>query len=347
MRMLARSGWSLAATFAVTACTSDGTTSPGTLPGTQTITVDASQPFAYVAFGDPATVVNVTDASASTAWDVRLYATAVTLNGGAAGPGDVSGYCLCQNSGATAAELRAMTPASQLAAFEAVTASQVPASGQFMADLLSPVIAGWYTGTAPAVTAAPSISWILRRGTTATTLGKFRVTTIENATTAAAGSVTFEYALQGAPGGEFGPVTTRTVSVGAGVTYFDLTAGTVSSATAWDLAFTGYTIRTNGGVSGAGGVMAVPDNATPFAAIDAAYAATAPSQAYRADEFGGVFTTNRWYRYNLTGTDNQIWPTYDVYLLRKGSAVYKVQLTGYYGSNGAGRQVTLRYRRLK
>ena len=86
---------------------------------------------------------------------------------------------------------------------------------------------------------------------------------------------------------------------------------------------------------------------TPFANIDATYAATAPAQAYRADEFGGVFTTNRWYKYNITGTDNQIWPTFNVYLIKKGSSIYKVQLTGYYGANGAARQITLRYRKIQ
>jgi len=346
MRVLVRS-IVLGAMVGQAACSSDGTTAPVPVSTTQSLTVDASQAFAYVSLGDPATAITVADAATSSAWDLRLYATAVTLNGGSAGPGNVSGYCVCQNAQATTAALQAMTPDNQLTGFDAVTASQVPASSQFATDQLSPVIAGWYTGTAPNVAAAPSISWILRKGTSTAILGKFRVTSIQNATATAAGSVTFEYALQGAAGGAFGAVVTKTVSVGAGTVYFDLTAGAVSTATAWDLAFTGYTIKTNGGVSGSGSVMALPDNVTPFASIDATYAATAPAQAYRADEFGGVFTANRWYKYNITGTDNQIWPTFDVYLIKKGSSVYKMQLTGYYGLNGASRQITIRYRKLQ
>ena len=139
----------------------------------------------------------------------------------------------------------------------------------------------------------------------------------------------------------------KTIAVGSSTVYFDLAAGAVSTATQWDIAFSGYQIRVNGGVSGSGSIMAVPDNATPFANIDATYAATAPVQAYRTDEFGGVFSTNRWYKYNITGSDNQIWPTYNVYLLKKGSSVYKMQLTGYYGTNGASRQITVRYRKLR
>ncbi len=329
------------------ACGTDPVTAPVPLPTTQSITVDASQGFAYVAFGDPATSVTVSDPATSTAWDLRIFSTAVTLNGGAAGPGSVSAYCICQNAQATTAALQTMTPDNQLVAFDAVTIGQLPASNQFVSDLLAPVINGWYTGTAPSVAAAPSASWILRKGSPTAILGKFRVTAIQNATATAAGTVTFEYALQGAAGGPFGAVVSKTVTVGTGIVYFDLTAGAVSTATSWDLAFTGYTIKTNGGVSGTGTVMAIPDLVTPFGTIDAAYASTAPAQAYRADEFGGVFTTKRWYKYNITGTDNQIWPTFDVYLIKKGTTVYKVQLTGYYGTNGAARQITLRYRKLQ
>jgi HmuY protein len=133
-----------------------------------------------------------------------------------------------------------------------------------------------------------------------------------------------------------------------GPVYFDLTSGAVSSAAAgWDLRFSGWEIRSNGGVSGNGSVSAVPDNATAFAQIDAAYALTAPPVAYRSDEYSGVFAAKPWYRYNITGTDNQIWPTFDVYLVARGSEVYKVQLTGYYGVTGTSRQVTLRYARLR
>ena len=55
-----------------------------------------------------------------------------------------------------------------------------------------------------------------------------------------------------------------------------------------------------------------------------------------------VFTAKKWYRYNLTGNDHQIWPTYDVYLVRRGAAVYKVQVTSYYSAAGTSRQITIR-----
>lgn len=329
------------------ACGSDSATAPAKPPTTQTLTVDAAASFAYVALGDPATVLNVADPTTSAAWDLGVFATTVKLNGGAAGPGSVSGYCVCQNAQATNAQLQAMNGDNQLAAFDAVAAAQIPADAQFKPDLLSPVIAGWYAGTAPNVAPTPSLAWIIRKGSTSVILGKFRVTAISGATATSPGTVTFEYALQPSAGAPFGAVQSKTVTVGSSAVYFDLAAGAVSTSAQWDIAFNGYAIRVNGGVSGSGTMMAVPDNATPFASITSAYAATAPAQAYRTDEFGGVFSASRWYKYNITGTDNQIWPTYNVYLLKKGASVYKVQLTAYYGTNGASRQITIRYRKLR
>ncbi len=100
-------------------------------------------------------------------------------------------------------------------------------------------------------------------------------------------------------------------------------------------------------MSGTGGVSAVVDQSTPFAQITAAYASFAPAVAYRADSYGGVFASAPWYRYNITGTDNQIWPTFNVYLVRRGDAVYKVQITGYYNATGTPRQITIRSARLR
>src|SRR5690606_9583745 len=116
------------------------------VPQIATLTVDASQGWAYVAFdGDTAEVVQVSDAAASTAWDMAFQATSVMLNGGAAGPAGVVGYCVCQNANATDAEVVAMTPESELADFEAVTASQIPTDASaWESDALAPAISGWY-----------------------------------------------------------------------------------------------------------------------------------------------------------------------------------------------------------
>jgi hypothetical protein len=138
-----------------------------------------------------------------------------------------------------------------------------------------------------------------------------------------------------------GPTRTVTLDATSGSrVYFDLATGAVSTAADWDVALEGYTLRVNGGVSGGGqaGAVAVADD---FASI--ATASDLGATLYRGDAFGGVFDAKRWYRYNVTGTDHQVWPTFDVYLVRRGAALYKVQLVGYYGPAGEARRITLRY----
>lgn len=328
------------------ACTENDPAAP-VVPVTKSITVDASAASAYLAIDTLATTVAVATPGSSDAWDMSFLATGVTLNGGAAGPGGVEGFCLCANAAATNGELAAMTPENQAAAFEAVTAADIPAAG-FTSESLDPVINGWFSGSGAAATPVTSRSFILRKAPGGSViLAKLQVTAISGATAAAPGQVTFQYAIQPSAGAAFGATQTSTVNVTAGTpVYFDLGASAVSTSAAWDIAFDGWAIRTNGGVSGTAGVGAVPDNVTAFASIDAAYAGSAPAQAYRSDRFAGVFGQNAWYRYNITGTDNQIWPTFDVYLVRRGSAVYKVQLTGYYSAAGAPRNITIRYARL-
>jgi hypothetical protein len=314
---------------------------------TRSITVDASAAPAYLAFQDTnAVLVTVTNPTASTAWDMSFFATTVTLNGGAAGPGGVTGYCLCQNAAATTAEIAAMTPDNQLGYFDSVGTDDIPAATAFVEDQLAPAISGWATGTGAAATVTAGRAWLLREGTTTVILGKFAVTQIAGATTANPGSVTFQYAIQSASGGAFGATQTATVGTASGPVYFDLTTGAISTAADWDVQFDGWNIRLNGGVSGSGTQKALLDTGTPFASIDAAYASTAPAQAFRGDAYSGVFGQNPWYKYNITGTDQQIWPLFNVYLIRRGSAVYRVQLTGYYSTTGAPRNITVRYSRI-
>jgi hypothetical protein len=139
------------------------------------------------------------------------------------------------------------------------------------------------------------------------------------------------------------------------------TAATAPSG-AWDLAFQRTAIHVNGGgSSGDVATYCICQNAaatsdeyqamTPatelseFEEVTAADIPAAASWDTGATE-AAVFATSSWYRYNLTGEDHLIWPTYDVYLVRSGSEVYKVQFIGYYGPAGEDRQITFRSSRI-
>ena len=167
---------------------------------------------------------------------------------------------------------------------------------------------------------------------------------IESPTAATPGRVTLEFATQPTTTGALGATRALVVDVPAtGDVRVDLAAGaTTTSATDWDVQLEGWTMRVNGGVSGAGKAAAAA-LAEPFASVTNAYVGA--SNAYKADAYAGVFAQKPWYRYNLTG-EHKVHPTFDVYLVRRGSAVYKLQLTNYYGPAGETRRITVRYERI-
>jgi hypothetical protein len=352
---LRRVGLALSTVSLLTAC-SDSTevTGPGTTPTgpTQTITVNAAAGFVYLTLGDTARVTTVTDAAASTAWDVGVFAFNTVINSGAGGPGETRGVCLCAAE-PSVARLQQMSASSEQARFDSVSSARIPESAQFRGDSLVPGVEGWFTGTpGPTATARPSRTFLVVDGTAAPIYTKLRVTSFTNPTAAGPGTVTVEWASQSAPfTAPFGTARTTTVTVGAQPVYLDLTTGTtVASTGRWQLQFRGWSIRANSGVSGPGVVSIARLDNTDFATLTAPQALAVPRGQFVRDNQVGPFSTNGFigspWRYNILGNDNQVWPTFDVYLVRRGTNVWKVQFTSYYGPGAQERQVTIRYARL-
>jgi hypothetical protein len=308
-----------------------------------TLMVDAREDWVYVDLDETARVVSVSDRATSDAWDIAFYGLSVMLNGGAAGPGGVSGYCLCQNEGATAAQVMAFTAEAELVDFESVTAAAVPAAAEFVDDELDPALTEWYSYDLQThvVTANPARVWKVRTAE-GDAYAKVHIVGIEDAAQAHAGRVTVEYALQPSAGGAFGAVQQVTVDASAGPVGIDLESGEESSGAEWDIRVDGWDLRVNGGVSGSGEAGAV--------AVDEAFGAITDASDmtthYSGDAFGGVFVDSPWYRYNLTGDDHHVWPAFEVYLVRRGEEVYKVQIINYYDVAANPRQITFRYDRL-
>ncbi|HEX6587741.1 MAG TPA: HmuY family protein [Longimicrobiales bacterium] len=329
------------AVAAIAACDDSDPAGPGTEAGT--LTVDASQGWAYVAFDDgEATEVSVSDPSTSSEWDIAFNATRVMLNGGAAGPGDVLGYCVCQNAGATNTQVMAMTASSELADFEQVTDPNPPQDAVWTTEEFVAALDGWYAynPVTHVVSPAPNNVFAVRTAS-GDAFAKLRVIDISGATQAHAGTVTIEYAYQPAAGEAF--LATDTVELNASASErLNLATGVVSTSGDWDLALDGWDIRLNGGVSGSGSAGAY---LTGDAFDDVVDAGQAPSGAFSTDSYAGVFGDHPWYRYNLDG-QHSIFPTFEVYLIDTGAAVYKVQLTGYYSTTGDPRRITFRYEQL-
>src|SRR5690606_35082561 len=87
----------------VTAACSENPTEPEA-PRAGTLMIAANDSAFLRLVGDSVAVVSGSAAS----WDLGVWQTAFFLNGGAA----VTGTCLCQNQGATPAQVQAMTPES-------------------------------------------------------------------------------------------------------------------------------------------------------------------------------------------------------------------------------------------
>ena len=342
-----------AAATTLAACGADDATGPAVDPintSTTEVMVDASTRTAYVALGDTVRVVSPADPASSTEWDLSFFATTAALNSGPTGPGTIRAYCLCANENVSNTEIQTLTAANQRAAFEAVTAAQIPADDQFTGESLIPRIAGWFTGAGASAQANPGRTFVLLRTRVLPVplYGKFRVTNISGATATSPGAVTFEYTMQAVGTGPLPAVRTATVTVGSAPVFFDLVAGTTSSAAGtWDIRFEGFLIRANSGASGGAGHLVAPPVDGDFNALDLVALRATPNAAFGQDQLGGPFGARPWYRYNVTGTDLQIWPNFNVYLVKKGERVYKVQLTGYYDTEGRARFITVRQARLR
>ena len=146
---------------------------------------------------------------------------------------------------------------------------------------------------------------------------------------------------------------TATAFVSLGATPRVVTGADTTTATGWDIAFNATNVMINSG----GGITAYC-LCTRESATDAAVMAMTPtSEASVFDEVDAsdasvvstsdAFTAHKWYRYNLTGNDHQVWPTFNVYLIKRGTALYKLQIVNYYGANAAPRQIAFRVAQLR
>ena len=114
----------------------------------------------------------------------------------------------------------------------------------------------------------------------------------------------------------------------------------------WDLHFSGYIIRLNGGISGSGQGGAFPAYQTDQTFEDIA---EAMGFGYFADKSGSAFSsdTGEWYSYD--STTHVLSTRNHVYVIDTGTGFYKMQLISYYreveGSPVSG-FITFRWRPL-
>jgi hypothetical protein len=344
-------------TALMSACSStpDSTTTVPPGAGDSSLVINASTSTAYVTLGVPASSPSISDPGTSTAWDLSIGPDlTVAVNGGASGPGADQAYCLCANQSLTLTQVEALTATQGATAFDAITTASIPGDASFVSDSASAAIGGWYNynATTHAITPSGTVYGI-RLASTSGGYAKFRVTAIPSPGMSNAGLVTLQWAVEPTGSSALGPDQQATVDLSTGgKVYVNLTTGDTSSTVpaAWDIALQGYTISVNGGSSGSGDVAAVvlvPSSFyTSYDSITAIpFGATGiPSNAFTTDGAGGAFLSAPAYQYDPVS--HQVYPTYNVYLVKQGSDVYKVQVTGYYNTGGVFGYITIRYAKL-
>ena len=313
------------------------------------ITIDASDPafFAFMTFADGGSEVTVADPGTSTEWDIGFRRFTVKLNGGVAGPGTVAGANLRNNAEATDTEVAAFTMDDADAAWESVTVDDI-AGAVFSEDgIIEDQGASWFRfdPSAGTLVANPGAAWKARESDGGFSI--FRVAELNMMGNAPLG-VTVEYRHQDA-GGTLGPISTVAVDFSTGPGFIDLAGGTTVTPAGcnWDLSVSpSFTIDFNGDCDAGSFPLDATEDFTALTNADDApeygpflsvISGAFPSSV---DDATGVF----WYNIE---DNSRLWPTHNVFLVRVGTAVFKVQVIDYYNASGVSGFPTVRYQQLQ
>lgn len=329
------------------ACESEVTApEPQFEPGEVQLDASSATDFAYLSL-ETGNVVSIADPSTSTDWDIAIRRFSVKLNGGVAGPGGVTASSLGTHADATSDEVLAFTPATGESAFDAVTEESI-AGATFTADgLIEDATGSWFRFSPQAGTlvANPGAAWRVREADGGYAL--FRVSVLQMAGQAPLGA-TIEYRHQ-ASSGTLGATGTVAISFAQGAGHVDLSAGAVVQPNGcnWDLRITpAFAIEFNTACSAGSFPLDATEDFTALATASGAaefgpfLSAISGAIPNTVDDAAGIF----WY--NILG-DNRLSPTFNVFLVKRGEAVYKVQVTDYYSATGASGFPTIRFHRLR
>lgn len=328
------------------ACESDSS-GPSTQPRTGELQVNASSStaYTYIRFeGDRAVVVTNPGA---TGWDLAVRRYTVKLNGGVGGTKGVVGYNLENHATATPQEVLGFTADNQLPAFEAIGAADVPAAGAFTSEDLGPDFASWFRfdPTTNGLIANPQAAWKVQRPS-AGGYALLRVARIV-ATQATLDSVEFEWRLQA--NGSLGAAQTAVVGTSGGTVGLDLGSGAAVAASGcgYDVsAEVSFVVTVNAGCQAGSFPLDVTETFAGSTVADDA-PEYGPFLARISGPVPSSFTDPKApFLYGLNN-DNRLYPTFNIYLIKVGAVVWKVQLIDYYDATNQSGYPTLRYARIQ
>lgn len=281
-------------------------------------------------------------------WDILLRRYEIRVNStataGAATKG-VTAYPMNNNKTKTDAEVLAFTVDNTLAAFDAVRASAIPADAEFKTDRLEENKYGYLTlAGAPVVNATNYWKIKLANGA----FGVFHATAIAYNAQGSLTSLSLESRLQ--TGTTLGAVQTQTVTfTGAAKTIsFVTNAAVTTTGCTWDISVnpTTFEMTTNTACN----VGTAPGGSSPTFANATSGSDAAQYSPYIAQLDGpipnSITDLGAPFRYNLLGT-NRLHPSFNIYLIKVGTKVYKLQVINYYNESGASGYPTIRAARIQ
>jgi hypothetical protein len=278
-------------------------------------------------------------------WDVALRRYEVRLNGGVSGTKDVRGYSMGNHQAATNYEVLAFTVSGTLAEFDTVREAQIPHDTAFRSDRLIENTFG-FLNLAGVPTANAAMHWKVRTADGGYAL--FRVTNIAlNPQTFALTSITIESRIQ--TGTTLDAPRTATIAVTGPTNISIVNNGAVTaSGCNWDVAVDPQSLEMT--VNAGCNVGTYPCPASPTFANTTAANDGSQYAAFLAGLTGAIpnsiTNASSPFRYNLEGT-NRLHPSFNIYLIRTGAQVFKLQFVNYYGAAGESGHPTIRYARIR
>ncbi len=351
-----RSSYSIAVIAAVailSACEGEAVVPGPPEPGpTNQITIDATaaSDFVYLDLTTGQTV-SIASPSTSSDWDIAVRRYEIRINGGPHGPGGASAATVVDNAGLPSATILGFTPENRLAQFEEVDASKIPAAEAFASSILVEDLNGWFSPAGQSIIANPAKAWKIRLAAGGHALFRVAAITVEGR---ALSGLTLEYRLQ--QGATLGPVETMDIVPGPVVnpTRISFASGgpVTTGGCTWDIDIT-VALAMNVNASGCDAGTYPVAAGTAFTAVTSA--ADAPAYVGHLAAVSGPIPYSIAaadappFIYGIDATNpNRLIPSYNVYLVKKGGAVYKVQFLSYYNPvGGASGFVTLRSARIQ
>ncbi|MFW2331470.1 MAG: HmuY family protein [Nitrospinota bacterium] len=265
------------------------------------------------------------DAKSNKNWTLAFRRSLVIVNSSTTGGGNIRGGCAIEPSKISRDKFLKLTDDDFKATFNSL--KLLPAKLKLREESIDPVICDWRLEQDDKWKLVPNKGWKLKLAD-----GKSFAKVKFNEITDDGKTVVLEYAVQKERSAPFDEVKQIALNIGNAISFKDGKDAPVKDL-AWDIKFDKLdgNIYLNSSVNGSGMAEALvsKEYGVNFKSITDA----SDAFAYFQDQYGSIFRSPRWYRYNVTGK-HDIRPNGAVYILLIGKEYYKVQIFDYFEHNG-------------